>query len=60
MIGFSVKSQNKPSVFRTFMSYGVMASTPEIDTMSASIALANYFSSVKGLRTVIADRKSVV
>lgn len=54
MIRFSGHSGRKADVFKRTQTIGIIASAPETDTATASIALANYYKSAKGYNTALA------
>lgn len=51
---FSAVLRHHRNIFKKSISYGVISSSPELDTLGISVSLANYFRSAKGFNTAIA------
>ncbi|MCI7469559.1 MAG: hypothetical protein PUG68_06255 [Lachnospiraceae bacterium] len=54
MIRFSGNTKAGKDIFKRTETIGIIASAPETDTATASIALANYYRSAKGYNTALA------
>lgn len=50
---FLKRTKVREDIFRKTILYGIIAATPETDTLSVAITLAGYFRSVKGYRSAL-------